>query len=367
MISDCRTQAGIEAIVQIKPLPLLKGIATNVFPQLSLVEFNRRDLDCDLARYSYSVWLRHLVKLHESGLPTEPRIVAELGPGKSLGFGICALLSGATRYYALDLVRYCGAPDVDMLWKISELFKNRKSIPDEREFPDLQPKLKSYEFPSQIFTEARLSATLKQERLQAVAAAIKSSCRHPEDGPAIQYFAPWNAAGIIKEETVDLLCSQFVLEHVDDLPETYRAMHRWLAPGGVMSHCVDFKSHAMTKDWNGHWTCSDRLWSLLRGKRPYMLNREPHSSHLKLLRQTGFEIVSDFTTRDFSGVKQDSLAAKFQDRLDAEDLSTSGALIQCLKTERQPDRPKLRVIANNSAHEGKSSAEWSNAGKNVQL
>jgi hypothetical protein len=98
-----------------------------------------------------------------------------------------------------------------------------------------------------------------------------------------------------------------------------------------------------------------------------MLNREPHSSHLQLLRQTGFEIVSDFTTRDFSGVKQDSLAAKFQDRLDADDLSTSGALIQCLKTERQPDRPRLRVIANNSAYEGESSAELSNAGKNVQL
>jgi len=347
--------------VQIKPLPLLKGIATNVFPRLSLVEFRRRDLDCDLSRYCYSVWLRHLIKLHESGLPTEFGVVAELGPGKSLGLGICALLSGATTYYALDLVRYCGAPDVDMLWKISKLFRGRKSIPDDREFPDLQPKLRSYEFPSRILSETRLGGALKEERLQAIAAAIMDTGGRPEPHAVIQYFAPWNDAGIIKDETVDLLCSQFVLEHVDDLSETYRAMQRWLAPGGIMSHCVDFKSHAMTRDWNGHWACSDRLWNLMRGKRPYMLNREPHSSHVKLIRQSGFEIVSDFTTRDCSGVKRGSLAATFRDRLDADDLITSGTLIQCIKKERQFDRPELNVIANGPAPESKSSPELSGA------
>jgi len=336
-----------------------------VFPRLSTVEFIRRDLDCDLSRYSYSVWLRHLVELHESGLPTAPRVVAELGPGKSLGVGICALLSGATTYYALDLVRYCGIPDVDMLWKISEFFTGRKSIPDDREFPDLQPKLKSYEFPSQILSEERLSATLKKERLLAIAAAIKHSGGHPEADAVIQYFAPWNDAGIIKEETVDLLCSQFVLEHVDDLSETYRAMQRWLAPGGIMSHCVDFKSHAMTRDWNGHWTCSDRLWNLLRGKRPYMLNREPHSTHVRLIRQSGFEIVSNFTTKDSSGVKRDSLATKFRELLDADDLITSGALIQCVKAEAQPDRPGLCLATDGLTHKRKAAAGLSNAGANA--
>jgi len=38
-----------------------------------------------------------------------------------------------------------------------------------------QPKLKSYEFPSQILAESRLSATLKEEHLQAIAAAINNS------------------------------------------------------------------------------------------------------------------------------------------------------------------------------------------------
>src|SRR5687767_9884078 len=54
------------------------------------------------ARYCYSVWLRHLVKAHESGLNSNPGNVAELGPGDSLGVGIAALLSGADHYYALD-------------------------------------------------------------------------------------------------------------------------------------------------------------------------------------------------------------------------------------------------------------------------
>ena len=128
-----------------------------------------------------------------------------------------------------------------------------------------------------------------------------------------------------------MLCSQFVLEHVDNLLETYRAMQLWLRPGGFMSHFIDFRSHFMTKEWNGHWACSDRIWNLMRGKRPYMLNREPHSVHLRLMEQCGFEIVCDIPVRDFSGISTESLSHSYRDKLKADDLVVSGALIQAVK------------------------------------
>lgn len=46
------------------------------------------------ARYCYSVWLRHLEKLFEAGATDIPRVVGELGPGRSIGVGIAALLGG---------------------------------------------------------------------------------------------------------------------------------------------------------------------------------------------------------------------------------------------------------------------------------
>ncbi len=50
----------------------------------------------DSAAYCYRIWLRHLVLADRAGLPTHPKVAAEIGPGDSLGTGIMALLTGAT-------------------------------------------------------------------------------------------------------------------------------------------------------------------------------------------------------------------------------------------------------------------------------
>src|SRR6516164_6970617 len=59
----------------------------------------------DYARYSYSVWFRHMTVLYAFGLRQYPRAIAELGPGPSLGVGLTALISGTENYYALDVSR----------------------------------------------------------------------------------------------------------------------------------------------------------------------------------------------------------------------------------------------------------------------
>ena len=142
---------------------------------------------------------------------------------------------------------------------------------------------------------------------------------------AITYAAPWDAAAVIRPEAVDLIFSQAVLEHVEDVPSTYRALHRWLRPAGVMSHAIDFKSHGLTRDWNGHWTVDGGTWKLVRGRRPYLINRLPHSAHLQALRQAGFRVVAE-TVTEGPPVARPALAPEFAGLPD-EDLRIDGAFV----------------------------------------
>src|SRR5262245_51065395 len=59
--------------------------------------------------YCYGVFLHHLVHAHRAGLATFPEVVAELGPGDSLGTGLAWLIAGAERYLAFDVRRYATA------------------------------------------------------------------------------------------------------------------------------------------------------------------------------------------------------------------------------------------------------------------
>jgi SAM-dependent methyltransferase len=143
-------------------------------------------------------------------------------------------------------------------------------------------------------------------------------------------MAPWYSADFINKESIDMIYSQAVLEHVDDLRRTYQAMGRWLKPGGYISHQIDFKCHGLTDHWNGHWAFSDFTWRLMRGRRAYLLNRQPHSTHIKLLKEAGFEIVCDEKIELPSKIRHEQLAEPFKN-MPAEDLVISAAFVQAVK------------------------------------
>ena len=280
----------------------------------------------DSARYCYSVWLRHLILgwYGRAAGNTVPGVVAELGPGDSIGIGLAALLSGAEKYFALDLVPYSAlAKNLEIFDELVALFSVRAPIPDESEFPFLFPKLQRYDFPVQLLGAERLGKSLASQRL----AKIRSSIENSEGRESmISYRAPWNAPEVIDEGSVDFIFSQAVLEHVDDLGGVYSAMRQWLRPGGVMTHQIDFKSHGKANAWNGHWTYEDIVWKAIVGRRAYLLNRQPHSVHLQHLVQSGFRILEDVAFRSESHLERGHLAAKFR-ALSEEDLTTSGAFI----------------------------------------
>jgi hypothetical protein len=268
--------------------------------------------------------------LHRSALPTTFKTMAELGPGDSLGIGLAALLSSAERYLALDVVRYAdNTRNSQILEELIALFRDRAPIPDEAEFPLVRPLLPSYSFPADILTSARLDVALHPKRLDLIRVATNSPATNPRVGGPVCYIAPWEP-GVIENGAVDLVLSQTVLEFPRDLPAMYAEMCRWLKPGGVMSHEIDFKSIGITVEWSGHWSCSDALWRLAAGRRRHRLNREPHSTHIALMQRVGCSIVCDERTVRPSGITRAQLAPRFR-HLTEEDLTTSSALIQAVK------------------------------------
>ncbi len=130
--------------------------------------------------------------------------------------------------------------------------------------------------------------------------------------------------------TADVVFSQAVLEHVDDLERVYRTIYAALRPGGYASHQIDFKSHHFARDWNGHWTFSDSSWALIRARRRFAINREPLSTHLRLMEACGFRIANVLRTMRPSPIRRADLARRFREMSD-EDLQTETALVQAVK------------------------------------
>jgi hypothetical protein len=301
---------------------LLFGIATFI-PGVNRIRAKGTG-GTDSARYCYSVWLRHLAMANANGVTVSPKVVAELGPGDSLGIGLAALISGAERYYAFDIVEHVDHQrNVAIFDDLVALFKNREDIPGEREFPGVYPQLDSYSFPSDVLTDERLDSALKADRIGRLRDSVVDM--HGEES-VIQYRVPWFDSSVLEKDAADMIFSQAALEHVDDLAKTYGAMYSWLNPSGFMCHQVDFRSHGFADEWNGHWTYSDLVWKLYRGKRAFLLNREPHSTHIRLLQETGFKILCDEQVTSASNIDSSRLAGRYRELSD-EDLTTSSAFI----------------------------------------
>ena len=266
--------------------------------------------------------MRHVVKLNTATGVHVPETVAELGPGDSIGIGLCALLCGAERYVGLDVVRFADlSGNLDVLDELVSLLAARTPIPDDTEFPRVKPKLDSYAFPSYILDDDTLTRALAPERVAALREQVQSGT-----GDRISYAAPWYAGEHIEANSIDWIFSQAVLEHVDDLDGAYQAFSTWLKPDGIMSHQIDFKCHNMARLWNGHWAAPDWLWRVVRGRRPYLLNREPISTHMDLLDHHGFSVVDVERVASDDGYDRDRLPGRFQGLSDL-DLTTSGAFV----------------------------------------
>jgi hypothetical protein len=302
--------------------PLLKGIATFV---PGLYDPKRGATGGSVtARYCYSVWLRHLRTIHAACGPVEIRRAAELGPGDSIGIGLAAILTGVDHLESLDVVRYASTPrNLAIFRELVELLRNRAPIPDDVEFPELQPRLASYEFPHDLLPAGWLERALDPARVAAIEAAIGGKA----SSVSLDYHVPWNARDLQQGAHLDLLYSQAVLEHVEDLEDAHRTLAGFVRAGGVAIHAIDFRSHCITPGWDGHLQYSPNVWRLVKGRRPYLLNRKSPAEHLAALDTAGFEVLAQLRIHAEPTITVEGRAKAFRDWSDEDRRTTSMTVV----------------------------------------
>lgn len=308
--------------------PVVKGALTFIPGVAGLLPEGGGDTGS--ARYCYGVWLKHLVMLHRHGMSEVPPTLAELGPGSSLGTGLAALLSGANHYVALDVVKHFDtAANLRVFDQLVELFQQRAPRPG-RGWPDFDAYLDERLFPSHILGEQKLRATLAPDRI----ARIRWAVAHPgtRGDISVHYKVPWDDPAVIEENSIDLILSHAVLGQVDDPETAYRALYRWLKPGGYMSHQIGFDFYGYTGQWNGYWAFPEPLWKLARGRRPFALNRLPRSAHLELLRRQGATLLCHYQCHEPAqdSIPRAALSGAWR-HLSDDDLYCSGLFLQARK------------------------------------
>jgi hypothetical protein len=318
--------------------PVVKRVL-NAVPGLHEILISRQGGDTGSAAYCYGVWLKHLCFLHQSGVTTPPATVAELGPGKSLGAGLAAMLCGADHYYALDVTDYRNSElNLRILDELVALYRARAPRPSPG-WPCFDHLLDERLFPAGILTDELLEASLSQSRVASIRSALLHG-RSDDGNITITYLAPWRQSDALREAPVDLIFSHSVLQYLEDLDVAYALLHGWLKPGGAISHQIDFSSMGLTRKWNGYRSWPEARWKLIVGTASYVINRQPHSVHLNLLARHGFDVLADLTSHRDDGLRRAELAAAWR-QLDDFDLNCSGAFIQA-------QRAILRV---DSAHD----------------
>lgn len=306
---------------------LAKGVLSYILPDHMMPKTGTGGTNS--AEYCYSVWLRHLSYLMDTGLVSdvkELKHVAEIGPGDSLGIGISALFTGATNYYAFDLIAHSNIDTNRVVnQQIADLFIKQTPIPNSAALQNVKPVLKDYSFPKNKLSFPIDYYTSKQNDIDA-ALQKKDSSAH------IDYIVPWVHKSPDGPQELDLIFSQAVMEHVIDIESAYQVMYKWLKKGGIISHQIDFKAHEISKIWNEHWFISKGVWEFLMHGRKYPINRYPLSYHISCMQKAGFEIKN---------VVPHKLHNSYGDKLPIvpgvvftkDDLETAGAFIQAVKPQ----------------------------------
>ncbi len=258
--------------------------------KLARVFFIDKNYAASTSEYCYNVWMKHYEQwMTYNDAP--PEVILEIGSGNSLGVGITALLTGSSKFYALEQTQF---------WNVSTNLEI---------FDELVQRLR----------EERLLAISSEDHIQAIRTELETP--YNQNNQFVHCKIPWKPNDI-PEQSIDLICSHTVLQHVMKLGVLYSTMKKWIKPGGYMSHTIDFSSMNTSKFWNGHWTYENYEWKMVTGGTS-LINRAALSKHLEFLKSNRFKIEFKNLVRRKSKLKRRDLAKAFQS-LSKKDITTSG-------------------------------------------
>lgn len=232
------------------------------------------------AEYCFKTWEEHSNSLYKNGVKFPIESLAEFGPGDSLGIGLAALLLGAKKYIALDIIRHASVEKNELV--LIGLVKI------------LRDKLSSSSETLPFFNKEVIQNNLLKDNLRKIRGAISDSSGESD---MINYIVPWDKKNI-QPNKLDFIISHAVMEHVLDLESVFLTMYKWLKPGGYCSHVIDYKAHELSDTWFKHWEFSETTWKILMHGRMDPINRMPHSFYKNLLERLGFIIIMEDLVRD---------------------------------------------------------------------
>ena len=306
--------------------PLAKGLLSFAVPALRSAHHRRSGASAS-PEYCYSVFLRHFAHLANYNGGRMPRIVAEFGPGDSLGTGLAALIAGASHYIALDVQNHTDpANDLQVFDQLVALFHGRTPIPAAGIRIATEPP--DWGFPEPL--AAGLAQALGHERLQAIRDDLAA-----RSGRFVTFAVPWYGKPPIEPRSVDWLFSHSVMEHVDDVEHAYACCADWIADAGHMTHEIDYGSHSLTRHWNGHWAISAACWRMIRGARPFLINRLPHEAQIEAVRRNGFHILRERLVRRDDGIAMQRFDAPYAG-MTGDSARTHIGFIVCGKRNKRP-------------------------------
>lgn len=247
----------------------------------------------DMPQYCLETFELHQVLLIEADCNFPIESLGELGPGDSMGVGIAALLNGTKKYFGLDAIEHSNIKiNVEIFQSLVQLYEGRNVV-----FPE------------------------------SVKKQIENSIVHlNEPDSMLRYLVPWWKEKL-NNNSIDVIISTAVLEHIIPLEKSYKKIFDLLKPGGYCSHIIDYAAHEFSNNWYEHWYYSDFLWKILMDGRIYMINRMPHSFHIKCILNAGFIIEKEIVDLNVATANINKINPAIRKYFNTKDLAIQSAKI----------------------------------------
>lgn len=228
-------------------IPIVRNIIRKIlFWKIYTSDFNRID----------DVFIELDETFNQYGITLKDKQIVELGPGNSIALALNCLCNGAQKYQMVD--------------KYPRIFKNDKQT--ESILKQITYFEKKYGCNLNDFVN-KTTLEFNQEKLTYVKNSVED-------------------LKTISSDSIDLILSISVFEHVKDVETSFQEMNRILKTDGVMYHKIDLRDHYNFNKPFKFLKYSDFLWNNFLTKEGFSYtNRLRVNDFKNILAKHGFEII----------------------------------------------------------------------------